>query len=114
MERRSFPRVPLDMPVFIRMRLPTGGEQKVLLVDISCGGMQVALSAQVNKHADLLGTPVLLFGLPAPLDTGTTGKGGSITWVSPQRCGIRFDEPVAPAEGDAPVHAPWDLSCMHR
>lgn len=101
MERRLFPRVPLDIPVFIRMRLKTGEEQKVLLVDVSCGGMQIALPAHGEGGSALLGKAVDLLDLPAALDAAPAGKGGSVTWVSPQRCGIRFDEPISLAEGDA-------------
>ena len=95
MERRAYPRVPIDVPWFAEIHFASGEPLSVLLIDISQGGAQAGIPPQESFPADLLGREVSLCKLPETLVPGKGPKNGRITWVSPQRCGIQFTEKLA-------------------
>ncbi len=90
MERRRHPRVPLDTPYFAELVLADGGRFTVMLVDAGRGGLQLAFGEQ--SPVGLLGFSVTLRNLPPVLDPEGRGISGKVTWLSPQRCGVRFSE----------------------
>ncbi len=95
MERRNHPRVPLDTPHFAELRFEGGGRLPVMLVDVGRGGLQLAVSLADQDPNALLGCEVILLDLPKPLDPAGHGLSGKITWLAPQRCGVRFTEFLA-------------------
>jgi PilZ domain. len=97
-ERRICLRLPVDIPVFLDMRLPAGEVVPGMLKDVSQGGMQVGLaSASVGLKVSL-GMSVLLLSLPPALDREGAGLAATVTWQSPDRLGLRFLIPLDLAE----------------
>lgn len=95
-ERRSYPRVPLDTPFFVTLKREKAHEElSAVLVDCSQGGVQLALPPSSEPLFDWLGLRVLILGLPSPMDPPRLGCSGSVSWVSEERCGIRFSQPLA-------------------
>lgn len=92
MERRNHPRVPLDTPLFAELGLTGGANMPVMLVDISRGGLQLALSLGTLDPNEILGIAVVVRSLPQTLDPSGDGIAGKITWLAPQRCGVRFTD----------------------
>ncbi|MDL2207746.1 PilZ domain-containing protein [Desulfovibrio sp. OttesenSCG-928-M16] len=93
--RRSSLRVPIDVPFFVSMQKSMGREDiPALLVDCGRGGVQLAFSPASGGVASWLGSEVRIDGLPLLLDTQGTGFMGTITWVSSERCGVRFHVPL--------------------
>ena len=94
-ERRIFLRVPLDAPCFVTLRRDDGVEVPALMVDFGRGGIQVALSpgASENFHA-WLSHQLAVVGLPEPLQCDGSGYKGTVSWVSAERCGVRFLPPL--------------------
>jgi hypothetical protein len=75
-----------------------GASMTMLLVDLGRGGMQTVFPpGETIEKKQLLGKSVTVSQLPAVV-VQATGIGdsvrGNITWVSPQRCGIRFACPL--------------------
>ena len=91
-ERRKYVRVPLDAPYFATLVIEEVKELTVMLIDLGCGGIQLAIPPQQGDALKLLGSKVKVFDLPHLLDPGKEGCSGQIVWVSPQRCGVRFDK----------------------
>ena len=107
MERRQFARVPIDEPHFVLIAVEQGPSQTMLLVDLGRGGLQTVFPpGQDVEKKSLLGKTVTVSQLPAPVSQASGIENsikGTITWVSPQRCGIRF---IAPLEiGDEELAA---------
>lgn len=92
MERRKYVRVPIDAPYFALLKLEDKEELTVMLIDLGCGGIQLAIPPQQADALKLLGTAVRVYDLPHLLDPNKEGCSGQIVWVSPQRCGVRFDK----------------------
>lgn len=95
MERRARPRVPLDVPFFVTVRLADGSQCPALLVDCGRGGVQLAFSPTEEGVGGLLNQEMLLLDLPKGLKADPDGCPGLVTWVSAERCGVRFDLPLA-------------------
>lgn len=95
-ERRVSPRVPLDAPFFVTLRRSDGPELPALVVDLSRGGVQLALppDASENFHA-WLSCQVTVLGLPPLVGFCGSGCAGMICWISMERCGVRFDTPLS-------------------
>ena len=92
MERRRIARVPLDVPFFVTVQLDSGEQYRAMLVDCGRGGVQLAFSPTENSGMDaLLNQPLILLGLPQELGVAPDGCPGMVIWVSPERCGVRFD-----------------------
>lgn len=96
-ERRTFPRVPLDAPVFVTLSVQNQEARHALLVECSRGGMQLVLAPE-NALPEMLNASVLILGLPPSLDASGSGLPGSISWASAERCGIRFHSPLTLSE----------------
>ena len=92
MERRICSRVPLDAPFFVIARLADGQRYSAILVDCGRGGVQLAFSLAKGVISSLLGQKMVILDLPEGLGTDPDGCPGVVTWVSPQRCGVRFDQ----------------------
>ncbi|MDR2487953.1 MAG: PilZ domain-containing protein [Desulfovibrio sp.] len=93
MERRSLLRVPLEVPFFVIVCLHDGYRCTAILADCGRGGVQLAFSPSLeDKLATLLGQELILLDLPEGLRTDPDGCSGVVTWVSPQRCGVRFNQ----------------------
>lgn len=95
MERRTRPRVPLDTPFFITVRMENGDQCPAMLVDCGRGGVQLAFSPAEDRVGSLLSQELVLLDMPKGLGADPDGCAGVVTWVSPQRCGVRFDELLA-------------------
>ena len=95
MERRVCPRVPLDAPFFVTVRLENGQQCSAMLVDCGRGGVQLAFSPVEGMVNSLLSQELLVLNLPKGLGTDPDGCPGVVTWVSPQRCGVRFDRALS-------------------
>ena len=98
MERREFLRVPIDAPHFISVIFDEGESIVTLLVDISRGGLQVAFPPHQPVGEEIfLGRTVRVTELPGSVEQASGNVGGlsgTISWVSPQRCGVRFFSPL--------------------
>ncbi len=101
MERRSFVRVPLDMPLFARMEAAGRPPCSGMVVDLSRGGMQLVLPAP--PEGNLLGAAVVIAGMPGDVDPTGAGCAGTVCWVTSTRCGVRFTHllPLSDAQLDA-------------
>lgn len=97
-ERRVYPRVPLDAPFFVTLRIQDSRQTQALLVDCGRGGVQLALSPEEADVPHLLSAEVRILGLPSMLDPTSAGLPGSISWVSAERCGVRFTPPLTLSE----------------
>lgn len=96
-DRRSFPRVPLDAPHFVTLQR-NGGKADVMLVDLSRGGAQLALAPSENNLPYWLGEEALLLGLPPNIDKDGLGYRCVVSWLRPERCGVRFQPPLCMEE----------------
>ena len=95
-ERRIYPRVPLDAPYFVSLRRSDGVEVPALMVDFGRGGIQAALPpGSSESFRDWLNYQVVVLGLPESAHYDSSGYRGYITWVSVERCGVRFQPPLA-------------------
>lgn len=92
MERRACPRVPLDAPFFVTICLENGQRSSAILVDCGRGGVHLAFSPAEGMMSSLLGQNLVITNLPKGLGTDPDGWPGVVTWVSPQRCGVRFNQ----------------------
>ena len=100
MERRSHPRVPLDTPHFAELFFDADEHIKVLLVDVSQGGLQLAFSPGNMEPEEMLGLSVTVRELPPVLDPEKKGITEKIVWLAPQRCGVRFAQLLVVPEGE--------------
>ena len=91
MERRVSPRVPLDAPFFVTVCLESGERHSAMLVDCGRGGAQLAFSLAEGLLASLISQKLMILNLPKGLRIYRDSCSGVVTWVSPQRCGVRFD-----------------------
>ena len=105
-ERRIFLRVPLDAPSFVILRRDDGVEIPALMVDFGRGGIQAALSpgSSENFHT-WLSHQVAVVGLPEPVQCDGLGYKGIISWVSAERCGVRFQPPLPDSVSDEELYA---------
>jgi len=98
-ERRVHLRVPLDAPCFVTLRRDDGLEVPTLLVDFGRGGIQAALPPSSSENfRTWLSHQVDVVGLPGPLYCDGSGYPGVISWVSAERCGVRFSQPLSLAD----------------
>ncbi len=95
MERRQFPRVPLDVTFFVEVSFDGRGEVSALLVDIGRGGLQLAFPPHMQGMEDILGCQAVVRGLPVRPGRGAGREfSGAVSWISPERFGIRFLDPI--------------------
>ena len=99
-ERRTFARIPIDVPIFCEIVFPGQNSFLALLKDISRGGVQVALSPGSTTEDLALGQPARVIGLPAKIGIDPGGVPAIVSWLSPERVGLRFTEPLPVSESD--------------
>lgn len=92
MERRNSPRIPLDTPCLLGLVANYGDKHPVMAVDVSQGGVQLALSPGMDEKAIMPDMPVTLEDVPPPLDRLLEGAHGKIAWVGQRCCGIRLNK----------------------
>ena len=98
-ERRIYQRVPLDAPCFVTLRRDDGVEVPAMMVDFGCGGIQAVLSpGSSESFRDWLNHLVAVIGLPEFAHYDGSNYQGDITWVSAERCGVRFHPPLTVSE----------------
>ena len=102
MDRRQYPRVPLDIPFFVEVTIEGGVPFSALLIDIGRGGLQLAFPLHQRRVNELLGCSVTVDGLPVQSEQEEILRNipGIVSWVSPERFGIRFEDPVSLTEED--------------
>lgn len=94
-ERRIYTRVPLDAPFFVTLQRGDGPELPALLVDFGRGGLQLALPPGTSENFfGWLNQAVMISRLPDSIDGCCTNCCGFISWVSQERCGVRFEKPL--------------------
>ncbi len=92
MERRNSPRIPLDTPCLLTLLVNFEDERPAMAVDVSRGGVQLALSPSPQQAAITPGLPVTLKDVPGPLRDLLEGTHGKIAWVGVRCCGIRLNK----------------------
>ncbi|MDR1360550.1 MAG: PilZ domain-containing protein [Deltaproteobacteria bacterium] len=98
-DRRKFARVPLDSPYFVNFRFHDGAAETALLADLGLGGLQLAFAPTRNiQRENFLGRSVSVDSLPIALPPEEQKLTGTVSWVSPQRCGVRFQTPLCLSE----------------
>ena len=100
MERRQAPRIPMDTPCLLTLILNYEVEHRAMAVDVSQGGVQLALSPGSGQEEIAPGMPVTLKDVSAPLSGVLEGAHGKIAWVGVRCCGVRLNRelPVNPAD----------------
>lgn len=98
MERRAHSRLLIDIPVLTGLKLANGRVLPAMLVDVSRGGIQLALSPETFNPEAILGNDAVITELPGELSMLVSNKCAFICWVSSQRCGLRFYTPLAEDE----------------
>jgi hypothetical protein len=100
-DRRKFARVPLDAPYFVALRFDNGPKETALLADLGRGGLQLSFAPGRDIQGEnFLGRAVFIDALPVTLPVEGKNLPGTITWVSPQRCGVRFQTPLNVSEAE--------------
>jgi hypothetical protein len=93
-EKRNYSRVPLDLLLYITLRLDDGSEMLMQLVDCGRGGLQLGFPADKEPAGGLLNRKVTAINLPLAMDMEGAGVPGVVVWVGSGRCGLRFDAPL--------------------
>lgn len=101
MERRLSPRIPLDAPCLLALEINYSDTISAMAVDVSQGGVQLALSPGVSESKLEAGLPVTLRGVPEPLAHLLDGAHGKIAWVGIRCCGIKLNKPLPLDVADA-------------
>jgi hypothetical protein len=74
------------------------------MVDCGCGGIQAALPpGSAEDLQDWLSHQIVVLGLPEAFRCDGSGHKGIVSWVSAERCGVRFESPLSIS--DAELHA---------
>ena len=97
-DRRTFARIPIDVPIFCEIAFPGQSPIATLLKDISRGGVQVALSPGSTTEDMTLGQQAVVIGLPAKIGIDPGGVASIVSWLSPERVGLRFNDPLPVSE----------------
>ncbi len=63
-----------------------------MLIDCGRGGVQLAFSPAEESVSQLLNQELIVLNLPQGLGADPDGCPGVVSWVSLQRCGVRFDQ----------------------
>ena len=100
MERRDNQRIPLDMPCLLTLMVNGSGAYSAMAVDVSAGGVQIALSPGTSEDAVAVGGNVVLRDALPPFASMLDGATGTIAWVGRRCCGVRLDKSLelAPSE----------------
>lgn len=95
MDRRASPRIPLDIPCLVALVVNYTTQCPVMIVDISRGGVQLALSPGMSGDDIAVGVPVTLRDVPGPLNDLLEGISGKIAWIGVRCCGVRLDKELS-------------------
>lgn len=93
-DRRFSPRIPLDTPCLLTLIVNYSGTYRAMAVDVSQGGVQLALAPGAGEKGLEAGLPVTLQGVTPPMDRLLDGAHGKIAWVGVRCCGIRLNKPL--------------------
>ena len=94
-DRRSAPRIPLDMPCLLTLIVNYGEPHQAMAIDVSQGGVQLALPPGMDEKSLEPGLPVTFQDVPAPMDHLLDGAHGKIAWVGARCCGIRLNKALS-------------------
>lgn len=94
MERRLSRRIPLDVPCLLTLVVNYSETYPAMAVDVSQGGVQLALSPGVSEKDIVIGLPVTLQDVPDPLAHLLNGVHGKVAWVGVRCCGVRLNKPL--------------------
>lgn len=67
----------------------------VMVVDISVGGLQLALPPGLEDDTVTVGRKVMLQDVPEPFTRLLDGKAGVVAWVGVRCCGVRLERSLA-------------------
>ncbi len=95
MERRTTPRIPLDMPYVLTLVIEGGQSLPVMLTDISIGGMKLTLPPAATGTELINNTRVSVKDFPPQVARELDGSTGTIVWVVRNQCGIHLDKPIS-------------------
>lgn len=100
MDRRVATRVPLDTPCLLTLLVNYETELAAMAVDVSQGGVQLALSPCPNQVTLEIGTPITLKDVPDPLKHLLEGAHGKIAWLGLRCCGVKLNKelPIDPTD----------------
>jgi hypothetical protein len=83
----------------VTFRFDDESVEAAMLADLGLGGLQLAFAPARNiQRENFLGRTVSIEPLPSPLLKAGKELPGTISWVSPQRCGVRFQTPLCVSE----------------
>lgn len=99
-DRRDSPRIPLDAPCLLTMVVNYSGSVHAMALDVSQGGMQLALAPGTDEKSLTPGTPVTLRDISPPFDRLLDDAHGKIAWVGVRCCGVRFNRKLPLAADD--------------
>ena len=91
MERRTCPRIPLDVPCLLNLVIENAAVYPAMLTDISRGGLQLALPPEVIPTVLAMHASIALQDVSDPANELLEGATGRIAWVAHRHCGIRLD-----------------------
>ena len=91
MERRGQTSIALDLPYFIELQFPGLDPVSAILMDISAGGLQVALPPQFPDPVAVQGLVAQILHLPF---CGSRPVSSSVAWVYQHQLGLQFAEPL--------------------
>ncbi len=91
MERRGHTRIALDLPYFIELQFPGLDPVSAILMDVSSGGLQVALPPQFPNPSALQGLLAQVLHLPF---CGSRPVSGCVAWVYQHQLGVQFAVPL--------------------
>lgn len=94
-ERRSAPRIPLDTPCLLTLIINYSDIYRAMAVDVSQGGVQLALAPGTGEKGLEIGLPVTLQDVPPPMEHLLEGAHGKIAWVGLRCCGVRLNKSLS-------------------
>lgn len=95
MDRRIASRIPLDTPCLLTLLVNYEEEHAAMAIDVSQGGVQLALAPSPSLTELVPGMPVTLKNVPAPFDQLLEGVHGKVAWVGVRCCGVRLNKELS-------------------
>ena len=99
-DRRTAPRIPLDAPCLLTLTVDYEEETFAMVVDVSRGGIQLALPPGSKPVQLTIGQPVTLKDVSAPLDLLLEDAHGKIAWIGANCCGVKLNKELPIAQAD--------------
>ena len=99
-DRRNSPRIPLDAPCLLTLFVSDKEEYPAMVVDVSRGGVQLALPPKSTVENLELGAQVMLKDVSAPLDGLLEKTEAELAWLGMSCCGVKLNKelPIALAD----------------